>query len=51
MASYDRTGVPLGYGGFADVWKGGLHDRDVAIKVLKMYQCSDREQIRRVSFQ
>ena len=50
MASYDRTGAPLGHGGFADVWMGRLHGRDVAIKVLKMYQCSDHEQIRRVSF-
>ena len=51
VAYYDPAGVPLGHGGFADVWKGGSQGRDVAIKVLKMYQCSDREQIRRVSFQ
>ena len=50
MASYDRMGVPLGHGGFADVWKGRSNDHDVAIKVLKMYECSDHEKIRRVSF-
>ncbi|KAF9644872.1 kinase-like protein [Thelephora ganbajun] len=46
-ASYDRTGVPLGHGGCADVWKGRSQGRDVAIKVLKMYQCSNHEQIRK----
>ena len=48
VASYDRTGVVLGRGGFADVWKGISNGRDVAIKVLGMRR-NEYEQIRRVS--
>ena len=36
------------HGGFADVWKGRYHGREVAVKVLKVYKMSDLEQIRRV---
>jgi len=50
VASYDRTAVPPVHGGFAHVWKGRSHDLDVAIKVLKIYQCSDCEQLGRVRF-
>ena len=46
--SYNSTEAPLYYGGFADVWKGTSHGREVAVKVLKLYQGSDQEQIRRV---
>ena len=46
--AYDRTEDPLYYGGFADVWKGTSHDREVAVKVLRLYQCGDREQMKRV---
>ena len=48
-ASYNPEEVPLGHGGFARVWKGRSQDRDVAVKVLDIYQCNDREKIRRVS--
>ena len=46
--SYDRTKVPVCHGGFADVWKGTSRSLDVAVKELKLYQCSDQEKIRRV---
>ena len=46
--SYDRTEVPLYHGGFAEVWKGISRGREVAVKVLKLYQCSNKEQIRKV---
>ena len=50
VVSYDRAELPLGHGGFSDVWKGTSLDREVAIKVLKVYRSSDPEQLRRVSF-
>ena len=40
--------VPLCHGGFADVWKGQHDGRDVVAKVLKIYQTSDLEEIRKV---
>ena len=40
--------VPLCHGGFADVWKGQHHDREVVAKVLRVYQTSDLGQIRKV---
>ena len=45
--SCDRAKDPLYYGGFADVWKGTSRGLEVAVKVLKSYQCN-REQTRRV---
>ena len=48
QVSYDRTKDPLYRGGFADVWKGVSHGRKVAVKVLKLFQCDDQEQIKRV---
>ena len=45
---HDRTKDPLYHGGFADVWKSTSHGLEVAVKVLKLYQCSDQEQIKRV---
>lgn len=42
---YDRTGRALYRGGFADVWKGKYHDRDVAMKVLRTYSTSDLQKI------
>ena len=47
-ASYGQTEVPVGRGGFADVWKGRLGDRDVAVKVLRTYLTSDHRQIKKV---
>ena len=44
-ARYDRTGRALYRGGFADVWRGKHHDRDVAIKVLRTYSDSDLRKI------
>ena len=32
---YDRQGVALCQGGFADVWKGRYRDIDVAVKVIR----------------
>ena len=47
-ASYDPIDTPLGHGGFADVWKGWCRGQEVAAKVLKVYETSDFEQIRKV---
>ena len=46
---YDRTGVASFRGGFADVWKGEHHGRDVAVKVIRTYSNSDLEKIVGVS--
>lgn len=32
------------------MWKGRFHDRDVAVKVLRVYECSDYDKIGRVGF-
>ena len=45
--SFDSKGLPLYSGGFGDVWKGIFHDREVAIKLLKVYQ-RNQEEIKRV---
>ena len=47
--SYDQTKVPFCHGGFADVWKGTYYNLEVAVKVAKLYECDDHEEIRRVS--
>jgi len=44
-----RTSHPLYKGGFADVWKGKWCDRDVAVKVIRMYKTSDLQKIVGVS--
>jgi len=49
--SYDRMKDPLFYGGFADVWKGVARGQEVAIRVLRLYESSDKDQIRRVGYQ
>jgi hypothetical protein len=46
---YDRTGVALFRGGFADVWKGEHRGRDVAVKVIRTYSNSDLQKITGVS--
>jgi hypothetical protein len=46
---YDRTGVALFRGGFADVWKGEHRGRDVAVKVIRTYSNSDLQKIIGVS--
>ena len=35
-------------GGFSDVWKGQHNDKEVAIKVLRVYTTSDVGRIRKV---
>ena len=35
---YDPTSDALCHGGFADVWKGKYQGRDIAAKVLRVYQ-------------
>ena len=42
---YDRQGIPLYQGGFADVWKGEHQGREVAVKVLRVYKTSDLEKV------
>ena len=46
---YDRTGVALYRGGFADVWKGDYCGRDVAVKVIRIYSTSDLQKVIGVS--
>jgi hypothetical protein len=46
---YDRSGVAHCGGGFADVWKGNCGDRQVAVKVLRIYGDSNLRKITRVS--
>ena len=46
---YDRTGVALYRGGFADVWKGKYLGRDVAVKVIRTYSNSDLQKVIGVS--
>jgi hypothetical protein len=46
---YDRTGVALFRGGFADVWKGEYRGRAVAVKVIRTYSNSDLQKIVGVS--
>jgi hypothetical protein len=45
---YDPMVNPLFSGGFADVWKGRYHGREIAAKVLRVYLKNDLERIRRV---
>ena len=46
---YDRTGIAVYRGGFADVWMGKHCDRDVAVKVIRTYSNSDLQKIIGVS--
>ena len=46
---YDRTGVAMYRGGFADVWKGKHRGRDVAVKVIRTYSNSDLQKLIGVS--
>ena len=45
--SYDRTKDPLYEGGFARVWKGVSGDREVAVKVLKLYTSCNQERLQK----
>ena len=45
---YNRSDPPLYHGGFAEVRKGEHQGREVAVKVLKVYQTSDFDKITRV---
>ncbi|KAF9642812.1 kinase-like protein [Thelephora ganbajun] len=44
---YDQADTPLYHGGYAEVWKGRHQEREVAVKVLKVYSTSDFDQITR----
>lgn len=46
---YDRTSDTLYSGGYADVWKGQYHGRDVAVKVIRTYSSSNLEKVIGVS--
>ena len=46
---YDKSRVAHCGGGFADVWKGNHGDREVAVKVLRIYANSDLQKVTRVS--
>ena len=43
--SFERTGNALYRGGFADVWKGKHCERDVAIKVIRVYSGGDLQKV------
>lgn len=45
----DRSDNALYRGGYADVWKGEYHGRDVAVKVVRAYSNSDSQKLFRVS--
>ena len=45
---YDPMGDPLCHGEFGDVWKGKHDDREVAAKVLRVYQTSDFKKVAKV---
>ncbi|KAF9786281.1 kinase-like domain-containing protein [Thelephora terrestris] len=42
---YNRSDAPLYRGGFADVWKGTFQNRQVAVKVLRIYSTTDSAKI------
>ena len=45
---YDHTGDALYRGGFADVWKGECHGREVAVKVIRTYSNSELQKVSNV---
>jgi serine/threonine protein kinase len=47
---YNPMETPLCSGGFADVWKGRHHGREVAAKVLRVCLTSDFVRIRKVGY-
>jgi len=47
---YNPTDTPQCHGGFADVWKGRYHGREVAAKALRVSPTSDFERIRKVGY-
>jgi hypothetical protein len=47
---YDRTGVALYRGGFADVWKGQHRSQDVAVKVIRTYSNDGLQKVVGVSY-
>jgi hypothetical protein len=46
----NRYGDPIARGSFGDVWRGQICGREVAIKVLRVYQRSDAQKLLKVSF-
>ena len=42
---YDRAGVALYRGAYADVWKGEYRGQDIAVKVIRTYSNSDLQKI------
>jgi hypothetical protein len=47
---YDEADAPQYHGGYSEVWKGEYLGREIAIKVLKVYQTSNFKKITRVSY-
>ena len=46
---YNQKDTPLYYGGHSEVWKSQHEGREVAVKVLRVYQTSNFNKVRRVS--
>lgn len=47
-ATLQKGETPVGSGGFAEVWKGFYNGRQVAIKILRVYETSDIEEVGKV---
>ena len=48
---YNQTDIPLGYGGYADVWRGEYQGCTVAVKVLRVFLMSNLDKTTHVSYQ
>jgi hypothetical protein len=46
----NRHGDPIARGSFGDIWRGQISGREVAIKVLRVYQRSDAQKLLKVGF-
>jgi hypothetical protein len=49
LEGVEIIGDAVGGGGFADIFKGRLHDQEIALKMLRVYQKSDIEKLLKVT--
>lgn len=49
LKGIEVVGNPVAEGGFGDVYKGQLGDQEIAIKMLRVYQRSDMQQLLKVT--
>jgi hypothetical protein len=50
LEKVEKGVYPIARGGFGDVYKGKFCDREVAVKVLKIYEDSDKESLLKVIY-